>query len=90
MNSKIIFSQAGVYRLQQLASLIYRHTGQRYKLSSVEGQLKLLQAATASIHPDVRTCCIHLADELAPQQLDSLSSKGIHLTPSSVLAEKAS
>ncbi|MDO3388082.1 hypothetical protein QWI17_19710 [Gilvimarinus sp. SDUM040013] len=89
MNSKIIFSQAGIYRLQQLASLIYRHTGDRYRLSSIDGQLQLLKAAVTSPHPDVRTCCIHLADELHPQQLRVLATNGITLTSSSVLADKA-
>lgn len=89
MNSKIIFTQAGVFRLQQLAGLIYRHTGVRHKLSNQQGQMALLHAATQSKHPDVQACCMHLADELYPHQLIALSTLGIRLTPSSVLAHKA-
>ncbi|MDO3381762.1 hypothetical protein [Gilvimarinus algae] len=89
MNSKLIFSQAGVFRLQQLASLIYRHTGVRHKLSSQRGQLDLLLDGTRSPHADVRNCCAHLADELHPHQLSALRSEGVVLTPSTLVTEKA-
>lgn len=88
MNSKIIFSQAAIYRLQQLASLVYRHTGKRFRLSSFDSQLQLLRTATASAHPEVQDCCSHLAGELHPHQLALLNSSGILLTTSSPLTEQ--
>lgn len=88
MNSKIIFSQAAIYRLQQLASLVYRHTGKRFKLSGFDSQLQLLRAATASAHPEVQACCGHLAGELNPHQLALLNKSGIPLASSSALTEQ--
>ncbi|MDO6747607.1 hypothetical protein [Gilvimarinus sp. 1_MG-2023] len=89
MSSKIIFTQAAIYRLQQLASLVYRHTGNRFRLSSFEGQIQLLRAAAVTIHPDVQTCCEHLAGELYPQQLSLLNRSGINLMPMSELTKQA-
>ena len=90
MRQQMIFSQSGVFHLQQVANLVYRHTGQRHRLSSEQGISQLLQAATGLLtDPDVRIACRRLAQELGEPQLRQLSHSGIHLPGQDLVAEQA-
>lgn len=80
-NQRLIFSQSGVFRLQQLASLVYRKTGVRYKLSVEDELLEMLRLSTRSQQPDIRRCCENFTMELNSRQLAALSNNGINMTP---------
>lgn len=74
---KIIFSQTGVYRLQQLASQVRSITGIRHKLSDESAMLELLRACASSKHQVIQTYFAAFASELNDQQMSSLLAKGI-------------
>lgn len=82
MSAKQIFSPAGIYRLQQLANLVYRHTGVRHRLSSGDNQLALLRAGFSAPERDIQACCRQLLETLTPQQRNWLASEGV--TPNSL------
>ncbi|UTF59181.1 hypothetical protein [Gilvimarinus sp. DA14] len=79
MDTKLMFSEAGIYHLHQLASLVHQHTGVRHKLSSAAGQLALLQTSASSTQSDIQSCCNQLAATLKPQQKLALEREGIFL-----------
>lgn len=88
MNQHLIFSQPGVFRLQQLANTIYHQTGQRHRLSSEQGINQLLRAATQMTHPEIRHAFERFTQELNDQQVRQLSLHGISM-PSGVALTKA-
>ncbi len=75
----LIFSQSGIYRLQQLASQYYHQTGVRHKLSSPEGVLQLLNGCADTSQRDVRRCYDAFVMELNKRQIDALTSRGVRL-----------
>lgn len=76
MNS-LIFSQKAVYRLQQLASHVYRHSGVRHKLSQEHEMMQLLRDSVFSSDPGVRRCYEAFTMELNQHQLNALIARGI-------------
>lgn len=76
---KLIFSQSGVYRLQQLASQVYRHCGMRHKLSQQEGIVELLQFSSISDHQVVRAYFAAFTNCLDRHQRDLLIERGVKL-----------
>ncbi len=80
-NQRLIFSQSGVFRLQQLASLVYRKTGVRHKLSVEEELIEMLRLSTRSQQPDIQRCCENFTMELNARQLTALKHHGINMTP---------
>ncbi len=77
-----MFSEAGVFYLQQLASLVFKHSGVRHKLSTREGQISLLHAGQSSAQRDIQNCWRQLIATLQPQQKLALEREGLHFTPS--------
>lgn len=74
---KIIFSQSGVYRLQQLASQVRSITGIRHKLSDESAMLELLRCCATSDHKVIRSYYAAFTSELDARQMDSLAAKGV-------------
>lgn len=74
---KIIFSQSGVYRLQQLASQVRHITGIRHKLSDESAMLELLRSCASSNHKVIKTYFAAFTSELDEQQRSSLQARGI-------------
>lgn len=86
---KLIFSQAAIFHLQQLANHLHRQTGIRYKLSTTEGILSLLSAGGNAHMPHIRKCYDAFVMELNKRQLDALAAQGIRLrTPAADAAQK--
>lgn len=87
MNQHLIFSQPGVFRLQQLANTIYHQTGQRHRLSSEQGINQLLRTATQLSHPEIRHAFERFTRELNHQQLQQLALRGIAMPSELPLTE---
>lgn len=69
---KIIFSQSGVYRLQQLASQVRSITGIRHRLSDESAMIELLRSSASSKHQVIQTYLAAFTSELDEQQKSSL------------------
>lgn len=78
---KIILSQSGVYRLQQLASQVYHHTRVRYKLSDQAGMVNMLSDASRSNHKVIRAYFAAFSQELSAEQRVELMDRGVILAP---------
>lgn len=74
---KLIFSQSGVYRLQQLASQVRSITGIRHKLSDESAMLELLRSCARSNHKVIKTYFAAFTSELDDTQRSSLLAKGV-------------
>lgn len=85
---KLIFSQTGVYRLQQLATQVNRHCGVRYKLSRQEGIVQLLSFASQSDNQVVRAYFAAFTNSLSSLQRDLLIECGIKLNLPNAPTEK--
>jgi hypothetical protein len=75
----LIFSQTAIFRLQQLGSNYYRHTGERHKLANESGILELLQTSALISDRKVRTAYDAFVLELNKRQIDALTQRGIKL-----------
>jgi hypothetical protein len=75
--AKIIFSQSGVFRLQQLASQVRSITGIRHKLSDESAMLELLRSCAKSNHKVIKTYFAAFTSELSDEQRTSLLARGI-------------
>jgi len=74
---KLIFSQSGVYRLQQLASQVHNITGIRHRLSDEQAMLDLLRNCAQSEDKVIQTYFAAFTSELSPGQLNSLMARGV-------------
>ena len=74
---KLIFSQSGVYRLQQLASQVHHITGTRHKLSDEQDMLDLLRDCSKSKHKVIQTYFAAFTSELDEDQTNSLRARGV-------------
>lgn len=79
--NQVIFSQAAVFRLQQLANQVCQHTGVRYKLSDSAAMLSLLNESALSRKADVRNCYEAFVMELNKRQIDALLARGVSVRP---------
>lgn len=79
---RLIFSQKAVYRLQLLASQVYRESGVRHKLSREPELLKMLRDSVSSRNPDVRRCYEDFIVELNKPQIDVLVEQGVRIQTS--------
>lgn len=77
----LIFSQSAIFHLQQLASLVYRHTGMRYKLSTTAGIVTLLNESVYSSRPDIQSHYDAFVMELNKRQIDALFNHGVEVRP---------
>ena len=73
----LIFSQTAIFRLQQLGSLYYHHTGERHRLASEAGILQLLRDSALITERKVRNAYDAFVMELNKRQIDALASRGI-------------
>jgi DNA gyrase/topoisomerase IV subunit A len=76
---KMIFSQTGVYRLQQLAKQVHSITGIRHKLSDPEEVITLLKESSRSNHQVIQAFYMAFTSELDQHQIISLTNQGIPL-----------
>jgi hypothetical protein len=75
----MIFSQSAIFRLHQLGSQLYQHTGIRHKLSTPQGIVDLLRVGALSQEKDIRACYDSFVLELNKRQIDSLAARGVSL-----------
>lgn len=75
----LIFSQTAIFRLQQLGSQYYHHTGERHRLANESGILELLQSSSLVADRKVRTAYDAFVMELNKRQIDALTQRGIKL-----------
>lgn len=75
----LIFSQSAIFRLHQLGSTHYQHSGVRHKLSTPQGILDLLRATALSQEKDIRACYDSFVRALDKTQINSLAARGISL-----------
>lgn len=75
----LIFSQAAIFRLQQLGSQYYRHTGERHKLADENGILDLLQSSAPIADRNVRSAYHAFLLELNHFQIEALAERGLRL-----------
>lgn len=74
---KLILSQSGVYRLQQLASQFHHLTGVRHKLSNNDDMIDLLRDCASSKDKVIQTYFAAFTNELGPEQVNSLVAMGV-------------
>ena len=74
---KIIFSQSGVYRLQQLASQFHHITGVRHKLSDESAMIDLLRDCARSKDKVIQTYFAAFSSELNEDQANTLRQRGV-------------
>jgi len=75
----LIFSQTAIFRLQQLGSQYYHHTGERHRLANESGILELLQSSALISDRKVRAAYDAFVMELNKRQIDALTQRGIKL-----------
>jgi hypothetical protein len=75
----LIFSQSAIFFMQQLSSSYFRKMGVRYRISSEDGILTLLQKAAASSETEIRKNYDAFVLELNSRQIQALTEKGINL-----------
>jgi hypothetical protein len=73
----LVFSQAGVYRLQQLATLVRQKTGVRHQLSDIKSTINLLRFSCTSPDLDVYERYGQFAEELGDEQREYLQGRGL-------------
>ncbi len=75
----LIFSQSAIFRLQQLGSQYYHHTGVRHRLANPQSVVELLRATALSQEKDIRICYEAFVLELNKRQIDALATRGVQL-----------
>jgi len=73
----LIFSQSAIFRLQQLARHLHRQTGARYKLSTTQGIVGLLNASGETHSANIRHRYAAFVNELDDEQLEKLTEEGL-------------
>lgn len=68
----LIFSQSAVFHLNQLSNLLSQHTGKRHRLSSTEGIISLMLAASQSKIPEIQSLYQQLINGLSKEQKQAL------------------
>ena len=75
----LILSQTAIFYIQQLSTCYFRKLGVRYRISTEEGILTLLQKASSCAETDVRKNYDAFVLELNQRQLQQLTAKGVKL-----------
>ena len=75
----LIFSQTAIFRLQQLGSHYFHHTGIRHRLADQAGILNLLKESALVSERKVRSAYDAFILELNKRQIDALAERGIKL-----------
>lgn len=74
-----ILSQSAIFYIQQLSMAYFRNFGVRYRISTEEGILTLLQKAASCAETDIRKNYDAFVLELNHRQLQQLTAKGLKL-----------
>ncbi len=82
----LVFSQAGIYHLQQLSSLVKRKTGVRHQLSDPKSVINLLRFSCTSPDVDVYESYSLFAQHLDDENREYLQGRGL-LIPSRHITE---
>lgn len=77
----LIFSQAGVYRLQQLSTLVRQKTGVRHHLSEIKSIISLLRFSCTSPDAMVYDALCYFSDELSDEHREYLQNRGLLIPP---------
>ena len=77
----LIFSQAGVYRLQQLSTLVRQKTGVRHHLSDLKSTINLLRFSCTSPDPVVYDAFSCFSNELSDEHREYLQNRGLLIPP---------
>jgi hypothetical protein len=83
-----IFSQAAIFRLQQLAGSVHKHSGIRHKLSEPNNLLTLLRYAAQAPTPGIAMQYQAFVRILDRSEKEALQARGIPLVAS--IAEDSS
>lgn len=75
----LIFSQSGIFRMQQLANCVYQKTGVRHRMATPEGMLTLLRDAGSSVDKDIRQHYDAFVGELNERQVDMLAERNVNM-----------
>jgi len=81
--SELIFSPSTIFRLHQLGTRFFHHSGVRHKLSSRQGITDLLRATANSRDAEITRYHAEFVESLDKQQRDALIAEGIPLQPQS-------
>ncbi len=77
----LMLTQAGIYRLQQLANMVRQKTGVRHKLSDQKSIVNLLRYSCTSTDTTVYRAFGAFTDELDDEQRAQLQSRGLLIPP---------
>jgi hypothetical protein len=77
----LVFSQAGVYRLQQLSTLVRQKTGVRHHLSDMKSTITLLRFSCTSPDSMIYDAFSYFSDELDDEQREYLQNRGLLIPP---------
>ncbi|MDQ2076228.1 hypothetical protein [Marinimicrobium sp. ABcell2] len=77
-----IFSQAAIFRLQQLAGAVHKHSGVRHKLSEPNNLLMLLRYASQAPTPGIAMQYQAFIRILNRTEKSSLQARGVPLVAS--------
>ena len=75
----LIFFFFFIFRLQQLGSHYYHHTGERHRLANESGILELLVSSALISDRKVRAAYDAFVMELNKRQIDALTQRGVKL-----------
>lgn len=76
-----IFSQAAIFRLQQLGSAVHKHTGTRYKLSEPSNLMALLRYGSTAPTANIALQYQAFIRILTLAERDALVARDIPLAP---------
>ncbi len=77
VDDKFIFSQSGVYRLQQLANQVHSTTGVRHRLSNQDSLLRLLDFSSHCSDNIIQTYLVAFTSELDTEVINDLKERGV-------------
>lgn len=77
----LVFSQAGIYRLQQLSSLVRQKTGVRHQLSDQKSVINLLRFSGTSPDINVYECYSQFTEQLSDDHREYLQGRGLLIPP---------
>jgi hypothetical protein len=86
MNSPLVLSQSGIYRLQQLATVVRQKTGVRHKLSDPKDIINLLRFSCTSPDSNIYDSYNYFTNELDEDQRLYLQSRGL-LMPAIIFSQ---
>lgn len=79
----LILSQEAIFRLQQLSTQYYYHTGRRHKLANKEEVMELLHFSGMINHQNVHNAYNAFLTRLSKPQLTAFEKKGVKLRAAS-------